>query len=135
MILGVWAGAVPFDTHFPVSPPGIALYPGQAQLLSCRHHYEVIPPLRSPGQPGAVKCTTQRINYTDPFSNQTLVRHPWVWAACPVGPHPGALVFFLPVALPTSLALGPRRVVALAGLSALSLVRLALGTLYSAIRS
>ncbi|XP_035871168.1 proton-activated chloride channel isoform X2 [Phyllostomus discolor] len=52
--------------------PGIALYPGQAQLLSCKHHYEVIPPLRSPGQPGDVKCTTQRINYTDPFSNQTL---------------------------------------------------------------
>ncbi|XP_058395796.1 proton-activated chloride channel isoform X3 [Diceros bicornis minor] len=52
--------------------PGIALYPGQAQLLSCKHHYEVIPPLRSPGQPGDMDCTTQRINYTDPFSNQTL---------------------------------------------------------------
>ncbi|XDB58822.1 PREDICTED: transmembrane protein 206 [Capra hircus] len=52
--------------------PGIALYPGQAQLLSCKHYYEVIPPLRSPGQPGDVNCTTQRINYTDPFSNQTL---------------------------------------------------------------
>ncbi|XP_036199083.1 proton-activated chloride channel isoform X1 [Myotis myotis] len=52
--------------------PGIALYPGQAQLLSCKHHYEVIPPLRSPGRPGDVNCTTQRINYTDPFSNQTL---------------------------------------------------------------
>ncbi|XP_074178323.1 proton-activated chloride channel isoform X4 [Rhinolophus sinicus] len=52
--------------------PGIALYPGQAQLLSCKHHYEVIPPLRSPGQPGDLNCTTQRINYTDPFSNQTL---------------------------------------------------------------
>uniref|UniRef100_A0A452UVA2 Proton-activated chloride channel n=1 Tax=Ursus maritimus TaxID=29073 RepID=A0A452UVA2_URSMA len=50
----------------------IALYPGQAQLLSCMHHYEVIPPLRSPGQPGDVNCTTQRINYTDPFSSQTL---------------------------------------------------------------
>nr|XP_025733534.1 transmembrane protein 206 isoform X3 [Callorhinus ursinus] len=52
--------------------PGIALYPGQAQLLSCKHHYEVIPPLRSPGQLGDMNCTTQRINYTDPFSNQTL---------------------------------------------------------------
>ncbi|XP_037353316.1 proton-activated chloride channel [Talpa occidentalis] len=52
--------------------PGIALYPGRAQLLSCEHHYEVIPPLRSPGQPGDVSCTTQRVNYTDPFSNQTL---------------------------------------------------------------
>uniref|UniRef100_A0A2K5QIA9 Proton-activated chloride channel n=2 Tax=Cebidae TaxID=9498 RepID=A0A2K5QIA9_CEBIM len=52
--------------------PGIALYPGQAQLLSCKHHYEVIPPLTSPGQPGDMNCTTQRINYTDPFSNQTV---------------------------------------------------------------
>ncbi|XP_012315035.1 proton-activated chloride channel isoform X2 [Aotus nancymaae] len=50
----------------------IALYPGQAQLLSCKHHYEVIPPLTSPGQPGDMNCTTQRINYTDPFSNQTV---------------------------------------------------------------
>lgn len=57
-----------------VPSPGIALYPGQAQLLSCKHYYEVIPPLRSPGQPGDVNCTTQRINYTDPFSSQTLVR-------------------------------------------------------------
>lgn len=52
--------------------PGIALYPGQAQLLSCKHHYEVIPPLRNPGQPGDMNCTTRTINYTDPFSNQTL---------------------------------------------------------------
>ncbi|XP_012860267.2 LOW QUALITY PROTEIN: proton-activated chloride channel-like [Echinops telfairi] len=52
--------------------PGIALCPGQAQSLSCKHHYEVFPPLRSPGQPGDMNCTTQRINYTDPFSNQTV---------------------------------------------------------------
>ncbi|KAB0343303.1 hypothetical protein FD754_020229 [Muntiacus muntjak] len=52
--------------------PGIALYPGQAQLLSCKHYYEVIPPLRSPGQPGDVNCTTQRVSYMDPFSSQTL---------------------------------------------------------------
>nr|KAF6291874.1 hypothetical protein mMyoMyo1_019329 [Myotis myotis] len=47
--------------------PGIALYPGQAQLLSCKHHYEVIPPLRSPGRPGDVNCTTQTsvVNYID----------------------------------------------------------------------
>lgn len=67
------SGPAPPDVHFPFAPPGIALYPGQAQLLSCKHHYEVIPPLRSPGRPGDVNCTTQRINYTDPFSNQTLV--------------------------------------------------------------
>ncbi|XP_033617939.1 proton-activated chloride channel [Fukomys damarensis] len=52
--------------------PGIALYPGQAQLLSCKHHYEVIPPLMRPGQPGDMDCTTQRINYTHSFSNQTV---------------------------------------------------------------
>ncbi|XP_077013857.1 proton-activated chloride channel isoform X3 [Tamandua tetradactyla] len=52
--------------------PGIALYPGQAQLLSCKHHYEVIPPLRNPGQPGDLNCTIQRISYMDPFSNQTM---------------------------------------------------------------
>ncbi|XP_048212708.1 proton-activated chloride channel isoform X4 [Perognathus longimembris pacificus] len=51
---------------------GIALYPGQAQLISCKHHYEVIPPPTSHGQPNDINCTTQRINYTHPFSNQTL---------------------------------------------------------------
>lgn len=53
---------------------GIALYPGKAQLLSCKHHYyDHIPPLINPGQPGEIECTTQRINYTDPFTNQTMV--------------------------------------------------------------
>ncbi|XP_068795893.1 proton-activated chloride channel isoform X3 [Struthio camelus] len=53
--------------------PGIAFYPGKARLLSCKHHYyDHIPPLINPGQPGAVECTTQRINYTDPFTNQTM---------------------------------------------------------------
>lgn len=33
-------------------------------------------------------CTTQRINYTDPFSNQTLVTRVWV-RACAVSPAPG----------------------------------------------
>lgn len=74
MILGCGQGLCLLTVTFPFAPPGIALYPGQAQLLSCKHHYEVIPPLRSPGRPGDVNCTTQRINYTDPFSNQTLVR-------------------------------------------------------------
>lgn len=73
---------------FPSCPSGIALYPGQAQLLSCKHHYEVIPPLRSPGQPGDMDCTTQRINYTDPFSNQTLVTCVWVWAPLPRASSP-----------------------------------------------
>ncbi|XP_055000368.1 proton-activated chloride channel isoform X1 [Sorex araneus] len=52
--------------------PGIALYPGQAQLLSCQHHYETIPRLQSPGQHGLMECDTRTVNYTDPFSNQTL---------------------------------------------------------------
>lgn len=53
---------------------GIAFYPGKAQLLSCKHHYyDHIPPLINPGQPGDIECTTQRINYTDPFTNQTMV--------------------------------------------------------------
>ncbi|XP_039553629.1 proton-activated chloride channel isoform X2 [Passer montanus] len=53
--------------------PGIAFYPGKARLLSCKHHYyDHIPPLINPGQPGDIECTTQRINYTDPFTNQTM---------------------------------------------------------------
>lgn len=59
-------------------------------MLSCKHYYEVIPPLRSPGQPGDMDCTTQRINYTDPFSNQTLVTRVWA-CACAVSPAPGVL--------------------------------------------
>lgn len=53
---------------------GIAFYPGKARLLSCKHHYyDHIPPLINPGQPGDIECTTRRINYTDPFTNQTTV--------------------------------------------------------------
>ncbi|MBN3285896.1 TM206 protein, partial [Polyodon spathula] len=52
--------------------PGIALYPGKAQLLSCKHHYhDQIPPLVNPGQLGEVQCLTERINYTDPYTNHT----------------------------------------------------------------
>ncbi|XP_066562599.1 proton-activated chloride channel isoform X2 [Amia ocellicauda] len=52
--------------------PGIALYPGKARLLSCKHHYHShIPPLVTPGQPGDVNCFTDQINYTDPFTNHT----------------------------------------------------------------
>ncbi|XP_061847383.1 proton-activated chloride channel isoform X5 [Colius striatus] len=46
--------------------PGIAFYPGKARLVSCKHHYY------DPGQPGDTECTTRRINYTDPFTNQTM---------------------------------------------------------------
>ncbi|XP_039593700.1 proton-activated chloride channel [Polypterus senegalus] len=52
--------------------PGIALYLGKAELLSCKHHYhDHIPPLENPGQQGAVECHTEQINYTDPFTNHT----------------------------------------------------------------
>ncbi|KAH0622719.1 hypothetical protein JD844_025261 [Phrynosoma platyrhinos] len=52
--------------------PGIALFPGKAELLTCKHHYyDYIPPLVNPGQPGEIKCTTQRVNYTAPFTNKT----------------------------------------------------------------
>ncbi|XP_077194839.1 proton-activated chloride channel isoform X2 [Paroedura picta] len=53
--------------------PGIALYPGKAELLTCKHHYhDYILPLVNPGHPGGIECTTQRVNYTDPFTNQTM---------------------------------------------------------------
>ncbi|KAM5165480.1 proton-activated chloride channel [Mantella aurantiaca] len=55
--------------------PGIALYPGKAELLSCEHHfYDHIPPLKYPGLPGQNNCVTQKINYTDPFTNRTMKR-------------------------------------------------------------
>lgn len=74
MISRAWSGTISSNVYFSLFVfPGIALYPGQAQLLSCKHHYEVIPPLRNPGQPGDMSCTTQRVNYTHPFSNQTMV--------------------------------------------------------------
>ncbi|OCT79393.1 proton-activated chloride channel [Xenopus laevis] len=53
--------------------PGIALYPGKARLLSCKHHlYDHIPPLIDPGQPGENTCITQNISYTDPYTNSTV---------------------------------------------------------------
>ncbi|XP_010787169.1 proton-activated chloride channel, partial [Notothenia coriiceps] len=57
------------------SPPGIALYPGRAELLSCRHHFhDYIPPLVEPGTHQEGECVTQDVTYDGPFSNQTLVR-------------------------------------------------------------
>lgn len=99
------------DSHLSLSvPPGIALYPGQAQLLSCRHHYEVIPPLRGPGQPGDMNCTTQKINYSDPFSNQTLVTHlsELGLGSTPCQPRAPRAAFFLPGCFLNSLGAGPQ---------------------------
>ncbi|KAM4595931.1 proton-activated chloride channel-like, partial [Polymixia lowei] len=54
------------------SAPGIALYPGKAQLLSCRHHYhDYIPPLLAPGKLEEGDCLIQEVAYIDPFKNQT----------------------------------------------------------------
>ncbi|XP_053568412.1 proton-activated chloride channel isoform X2 [Bombina bombina] len=53
--------------------PGIALYPGKAHLLSCKHHfYDHIPALKNPGQQGEISCVTLTVNYTDPFTNHTM---------------------------------------------------------------
>lgn len=57
------------------SPPGIALYPGKALLLSCRHHYhDYIPPLVDPGKPQEGDCDIIHVAYVGPFTNQTEKR-------------------------------------------------------------
>ncbi|XP_008296496.1 proton-activated chloride channel [Stegastes partitus] len=57
------------------SPPGIALYPGKAQLLGCKHHYhDYIPPLVDPGKPQEKDCEITHVTYIGPFTNQTQKR-------------------------------------------------------------
>nr|XP_057933539.1 proton-activated chloride channel isoform X2 [Doryrhamphus excisus] len=54
------------------SPPGIALFPGNAQLLSCQHHHhDSIPPVVDPGTPQAGDCVIVEVTYLGPFSNHT----------------------------------------------------------------
>ncbi|XP_019727865.1 proton-activated chloride channel isoform X1 [Hippocampus comes] len=54
------------------SPPGIALYPGNARLLSCRHHYhDHIPPLVDPGKPQEGDCIIKEVTYYGVFTNRT----------------------------------------------------------------
>ncbi|XP_017266775.1 proton-activated chloride channel [Kryptolebias marmoratus] len=56
-------------------PPGIALYPGNAQLLSCEHHnHDYIPPLVDPGKPQKGDCEVIEVTYFGPFTNQTEKR-------------------------------------------------------------
>ncbi|XP_070698412.1 proton-activated chloride channel [Pempheris klunzingeri] len=56
-------------------PPGIALYPGKAKLLSCRHHnHDYIPPLVDPGKPQEGDCVYEEVTYFGPFTNQTEKR-------------------------------------------------------------
>lgn len=53
-------------------PPGIALYPGKAQLLSCKHHHhDHIPPLVTPGKPQEGDCFMEEVTYTGVYTNQT----------------------------------------------------------------
>lgn len=56
-------------------PPGIALFPGSAQLLSCRHHYrDYVPPLVNLGEPQEGDCEIEEVTYDGPFRNQTQKR-------------------------------------------------------------
>eukprot|EP00066_Takifugu_rubripes_P028869 XP_011618135.1 PREDICTED: transmembrane protein 206 [Takifugu rubripes] len=51
--------------------PGIALYPGNAQLLSCSHYYHNdIPPVVEPGRPQEIDCVVTEVTYVGPFSSQ-----------------------------------------------------------------
>ncbi|KAM3594105.1 uncharacterized protein V6R79_002393 [Siganus canaliculatus] len=50
------------------SPPGIALYPGKAQLLSCRRHYV------DPGKRPIGGCVFEEVTYFGPFTNDTEKR-------------------------------------------------------------
>lgn len=53
---------------------GIALFPGRAKLLSCRHHYhDYIPPLVDPGKPQEGDCNIVEVTYLGPFTNETEV--------------------------------------------------------------
>ncbi|XP_026881304.2 proton-activated chloride channel [Electrophorus electricus] len=57
------------------APPGIALYPGNAQLLSCRHHYhDHIPSGLSACQMEESDCVMEEVIYHDPYSNHTRKR-------------------------------------------------------------
>lgn len=55
--------------------PGIALYPGKAQLLSCMHHFHdnISPPVAS-GSREDGNCIIEEIIYYGPYSNQTKKR-------------------------------------------------------------
>ncbi|XP_024124781.1 proton-activated chloride channel [Oryzias melastigma] len=54
------------------SPPGVALFLGNAQLLSCKHHYhDYIPVLVDPGKPQPGDCEFRNVTYVGPFTNAT----------------------------------------------------------------
>lgn len=52
---------------------GIALYPGKAQLLGCKHHFhDYIPPLVDPGKPQEGDCAMEDVTYFGPFSKRKV---------------------------------------------------------------
>lgn len=52
--------------------PGIAIFPGKAQLLGCKHYLQsYIPPLVNPGKPQEIDCLVKEVMYVGPFSNKT----------------------------------------------------------------
>ncbi|KAM9466454.1 proton-activated chloride channel isoform 1-T2 [Clarias gariepinus] len=54
------------------APAGIALYPGKARLLSCRHHYhDHIPSRLLAGQQEDSDCVIKEVIYNDPYTNHT----------------------------------------------------------------
>ncbi|XP_013873497.1 proton-activated chloride channel [Austrofundulus limnaeus] len=57
------------------SHPGIALFPDNAELLSCKHYYhDYIPPLVDPGKPQTMDCEVTEVTYFGPFTNETEKR-------------------------------------------------------------
>lgn len=60
-----------FKIFLPLAYAGIALYPGNAQLLSCSHYYHNdIPPLVDPGKPQDIDCVVTEVTYVGPFSTK-----------------------------------------------------------------
>lgn len=64
--------------HDPLMPfltcTGIALYPGNAQLLGCSHYYDNdIPPLVDPGKPQDIDCTVMEVTYVGPSPSKEEV--------------------------------------------------------------
>ncbi|XP_043551801.1 proton-activated chloride channel isoform X1 [Chiloscyllium plagiosum] len=65
--------SVSFQEVLKYDAPGIALYPGEAELLSCKHHYhDHVEFMANPGQRGEIACTKEYVSYTDPYRNNTL---------------------------------------------------------------
>lgn len=53
---------------------GIALYPGNAQLLGCSHYYRNdIPPMVDPGKPQDIDCEVMEVTYVGPYSSREEV--------------------------------------------------------------